>query len=136
PGAWVLGDRQGLRQALANLVANAVRLAPSGSHLRVGSGREGDWVWMAVEDEGPGIPTEQRELVFQRFWRGGATGHSDERRSGLGLAIVAQTARDHHGGVGLVASPSGGSIFTVWLPAQEPPAAVAEPVEPAPLHLD
>ena len=53
------GDRGALRQAVANLLANAVRLAPSGSRIRIGAGRQDRWIWMVVDDEGPGIPAER-----------------------------------------------------------------------------
>jgi len=120
PGLWVRGDRGALRQAVANLLANAVRLAPSGSRIRIGAGRQDRWIWMVVEDEGPGIPADQRDLVFRRFWRGSPSTKGEEGRSGLGLAIVAQIVRDHHGAVGLAPSPAGGSVFTIWLPAVDP----------------
>ncbi|MCU1351260.1 MAG: Two-component sensor histidine kinase [Acidimicrobiales bacterium] len=117
PGLLVDGDRHALREALANLVVNAVRLAPEGSRIRLGAGREGEWIWLAVEDEGPGIPAEHRDLVFQRFWRGDSAAAREQGRSGLGLAIVDQIARDHRGGVVLTESTAGGSIFTIWVPA-------------------
>jgi signal transduction histidine kinase len=124
PGLEVVGDRVALRQALANLLANAVRLAPEGSTIRVAAGREGnpldasdEWIWMAVEDQGPGIPEAQRELVFQRFWRGDGRRAREEGRSGLGLTIVRQIAESHRGSVRLVPNPAGGSTFSVWLPA-------------------
>ncbi|MCU1452691.1 MAG: Two-component sensor histidine kinase [Acidimicrobiales bacterium] len=123
PHLEVLGDRNALREALANLLANAVRLAPPGSRIRVGAGREDRWIWLAVEDEGPGIPAEHRDLVFQRFWRGDSAAAREQGRSGLGLAIVDQIARDHHGGVDLTASGGGGSIFTIWIPAADGPAS-------------
>lgn len=116
-GLQVLGDRVALRQALANLLANAVRLAPAQSRIRVAAGARQGWVWMVVEDQGPGIPAEQRELVFRRHWRGEASNGADDRRSGLGLAIVRQIAEAHRGTVGVAASPAGGSVFTVWVPA-------------------
>jgi signal transduction histidine kinase len=119
----VIGDKVALRQALANLLANAVRLAPQGSRIRIGAGQEGDWVWLAVEDEGPGIPAEQRDLVFQRFWQGDRVAGRDDGRSGLGLAIVSQIAEAHRGVVGVAPSPSGGSVFTMWLPATGNPSA-------------
>ncbi len=117
PGLWVDGDRVALRQAIANLVGNAVRLAPAGSRIRVGAGQEDSWVWMAVEDEGPGIPPEQRDLVFQRFWKGAGTAG----RNGLGLTIVRQIAESHRGHIRLVPSAQGGSTFVLWLPAAPAP---------------
>jgi signal transduction histidine kinase len=117
PGLVVLGDRISLRRAVANLLTNAVRLAPTGTRVVVSAGRTDDRVWLAVTDEGPGIPEEQRRLVFQRFWRGNASAARDDGRSGLGLAIVEQIAADHGGTVELRATPAGGSAFTLWLPA-------------------
>lgn len=117
PDLWVLGDAVSLRQVAANLLANAIRLAPEGSEIVVGAGRSGDWVWLAVDDAGPGISPEIRDQVFQRFWRGDAKSARAEGRSGLGLAIVRQIAEGHRGTVRALASPRGGSTFVVWLPA-------------------
>ncbi len=119
-GLWVLGDADSLRQVLANLLANAVRLAPASTDVVVGAGRAGDWVWLAVDDAGPGIPPEERDQVFQRFWRGDAARARAEGRSGLGLAIVRQIVEGHRGVVRVLASPRGGSTFVVWLPATSP----------------
>lgn len=115
--ALVDGDRVALRQVVANLVANAVRLAPEGTSVRVATGTEGSWAWIAVDDAGPGIPEADRRAVFERFWRGEVSRARAEGRSGLGLAIVRQIAEVHGGEVRLVANARGGSTFTVWLPA-------------------
>jgi signal transduction histidine kinase len=122
PGVRVLGDRQALRQALANLLANAVRLAPEGSRIRVAAGVDRGWAWMAVEDQGPGIAEADRQRVFQRFYRGDGTKGRDEGRSGLGLAIVRQIAEAHGGEARLASEPGRGSTFSVWIPAQTRPA--------------
>lgn len=123
----VVGDHIALRQAVANLVANAVRLAPSGSTIRVASGADGAWAWIAVDDEGPGIDPDDRDHVFERFWRGDRARARAEGRSGLGLAIVRQIAIAHRGEVRLTANARGGSTFTLWLPL-----AVADPTPPDP----
>ena len=119
-GGQVWGDLVGLRQAAANLLSNAVRLAPEGSTIAVSTQVHGDSIGLAVGDEGPGITAAERDLVFQRFWRGGGPTGRSEGRSGLGLAIVDQIARDHHGTVELTDSTSGGSVFTIWLPRWDP----------------
>jgi signal transduction histidine kinase len=116
PGLWVTGDRVALKQCAANLLANAVRLAPEGSTVTVRGGRSGPWVHLAVEDEGPGISPDDHERVFQRFWRNNPRDR-DQGRSGLGLSIVRQIAEAHRGDVGLVSSPGTGSTFSVRLPA-------------------
>lgn len=117
PGLMVTGDRNALRQALANLLANATRLAPVGSRVTVRAGREGPWIWMAVDDEGPGIAPADQDQVFQRFWRGQTAAAGAERRSGLGLTIVRQIAEAHGGEVKVVSAVGSGSTFALWLPA-------------------
>jgi signal transduction histidine kinase len=127
PGLWVDGDRDALRQALANLMANAIRLSPTGSTVRVRGGRHEAWVWMAVEDDGPGIAFEDQERVFQRFWRGEGGAGRSEGRSGLGLTIVRQIAEAHSGEVKLVSELGAGSAFAIWLPATQPVSPAPEP---------
>jgi signal transduction histidine kinase len=120
-GLITIGDRNALRQAVANLLANATRLAPTGSTIGVRAGREGPWVWLAVDDQGPGIAPEDHEAVFQRFWRGRHPSDAgEERRSGLGLPIVRQILEAHGGEVKLVSAPGVGSTFALWLPAAGP----------------
>lgn len=131
-GLWVEGDRLGLGQALANLLANAVRLAPEGSTIRLSAGREGPWVWLAVQDEGPGIAPDDQDRVFQRFWRGDPRAGRDAGRSGLGLTIVRQVAEAHGGVVKLVSEPGDGSAFAIWLPAHAAPSGSAPTPAPGP----
>lgn len=113
-GLLVLGDEGSLRQALANLLSNALGVAPGGSEVRITAGGEGGWIWVAVEDQGPGIPTDEQERVFQRFQRGKQA--SAEGR-GLGLAIVRQIAESHRGEARLTSTEGSGSTFTILLPA-------------------
>ncbi len=127
PGLAVLGDRVALRRAVANLLTNAVRLAPAGSTIAVEGAPEDAWVRASVADEGPGIPEDQRDLVFQRFWRGDHNAAREDGRSGLGLAIVDQIVRDHRGTIQLAPSAAGGSVFTIRLPAADGPE------QPAPI---
>ncbi|MBK9178991.1 MAG: HAMP domain-containing histidine kinase [Acidimicrobiales bacterium] len=137
PGATVRGDRLALRRALANLVANAVRLAPSGSTVRCASGVRGAWVWTGVADEGPGIPAEAQPHVFERGWQGTTRPH-DGRPGGLGLAIVRQVAEGHGGLVRLHSREGVGTHVVLWLPAAGErmpmgPASGADPPHSDPL---
>ncbi len=117
----VEGDPVALRRALANLLANAIRLAPDGTIISVRAGRIEDWVWMGVQDQGPGISAGDQQRVFRRFWRGDRTDTTDKMkkdgRSGLGLAIVSQIAETHGGAVRLESELGQGSTFVVWLPS-------------------
>jgi signal transduction histidine kinase len=115
-GLELYADRLALRQALANLLANALRVSPAGTTVRVSAGRQPGWIWVGVEDEGPGIATEDQERVFQRFFRDRSDGR-DASRSGLGLTIVSQIAEAHGGEVRLVSAPGEGAAFAIWLPA-------------------
>lgn len=125
---WVEGDRVALGRALANLLANAVRLAPENSRIRVTAGEEDHRVWMAVSDEGPGIAPEDHPRVFQRFWKGDPAG--GRARSGLGLAIVRQIAEGHRGEVRLASEVGRGSVFSIWIPAL-PQERRPQPTHPA-----
>jgi signal transduction histidine kinase len=113
----VNGDRTALKQALANLIGNAVRLAPEGSTITVEAGVKDSWAYVSVADEGPGIPIEHQEQIFERFWRAPGQKEIDgERRSGLGLTIVQEIAERHGGTVALASQPGRGSTFVLWLP--------------------
>lgn len=90
--ASVRGDFEGLRILLRNLLENAVKFSPQGGQVDISILRQGQAVAIRVEDNGPGIPAEQRQRVFDRFHRGEG---ADAPGSGLGLAIVQAIARRH-----------------------------------------
>lgn len=115
------GDPQLLFEALANLVGNAIKFTPNGGSIRLRAFTDttGD-ARIDVADTGPGIPPDEREAVFRRFYR------SDETRAkpgcGLGLAIVSAIVRLH--GYSLsVGGDERGAVFTVLCPAELPPLA-------------
>ena len=113
----VSGDRTALKQALANLIGNAVRLARPGSAVAVEAGVKDSWAFVSVADEGPGIAEEHQDKVFERFWRAPGQPETDgERRSGLGLTIVREIAERHGGTIALASQPGRGSTFVLWLP--------------------
>lgn len=117
-GVVVSGDRVALQRAVANLLVNAIRESGPGTVVRLETGREHGWAWFSVTDEGPGIPAEDRERIFQRFWRGDPGNARHEGRSGLGLTIVRQIAAAHNGRVTLWSEVGAGSTFAIWLPAE------------------
>ena len=109
--ATVTGDREALGRALANLVENALVHGPEGGRVRVTVQAENGRALLSVSDEGPGPGPEERDHIFERFWRGDdAAGRPG---AGLGLPIVAAIARSHGGSVRV-----DGSTFTVELPAE------------------
>jgi signal transduction histidine kinase len=137
PGVIVTGDRDALKRAVANLLENAVRLAPKGSRIRLATGSEGDRAWIAVADEGPGIAPEDQPHVFDRFWRADKARARADGGTGLGLAIVRQIAESHGGQVRLQSKVGVGSSFVIWLPVAgdtpEPPSRPPAPSAPSDL---
>jgi heavy metal sensor kinase len=121
--APALGDPERLRQAVANLVENAIKFSPAGASVTVRAWREGDEVGVTVADDGPGIPEDARPHVFDRFYRVDRARGRDAGGSGLGLAIVREMALAHGGRVWLESEEGRGSRFTIALPCDDPRAA-------------
>ncbi|WP_250038246.1 sensor histidine kinase [Paractinoplanes maris] len=110
----IRGDASALAQVVRNLTDNAARHATGA--LAVGVRESGDFVELTVDDDGPGIPADQRERVFDRFVRLDEARARDAGGSGLGLAIVKEIVTAHGGTVAVTASALGGARFTVRLP--------------------
>ncbi|HEV8373163.1 MAG TPA: HAMP domain-containing sensor histidine kinase [Actinomycetota bacterium] len=131
PEVVVIGDRDALKRAVANLLENAVRLAPASTRIKLATGSEGGRAWIAVADEGPGIAAEDQQHVFDRFWRADKARSRADGGTGLGLAIVRQIAESHDGHVRLHSKVGVGSTFVIWLPiapAAREPASRQAPV--------
>jgi two-component system, OmpR family, sensor kinase len=116
----VLGDPDGLRQVLDNLLSNAITHTPSDTPVEVSVSREGLQAVIEVSDHGLGLPVGSEEQVFERFWRAEAGRTRDDGGSGLGLSIVHAIVAAHGGTVQAANRPSGGAVFTVRLPAAPP----------------
>lgn len=112
----VEGDLDLLKQLGLNLVSNAIKFSPERTTVEiVVSGDEERWQ-LDVMDRGPGIPEEQSERVFERFYRFEQDGRHAVPGTGLGLAIARNITELHGGKIGVTARPGGGSVFTVILP--------------------
>ena len=110
-----MGDGQALREALQNVLDNAVRLSRPGGRVRIVAGRDGPDVVIRVQDEGPGVPEEDRARLFQPFFSGSVT-RSRGEGTGLGLAIARAGARTAGGTVVLERTGPSGSTFTFRIP--------------------
>lgn len=109
----VRGEEGPLKDLIDNLLDNAIRYTPAGGHVTVRLGYD-DRAWLEVEDDGPGIPPDLREKVFERFWRVPGSGQPG---TGLGLAIVAEVAARHGADITLGSGLEGrGACFTVRFP--------------------
>jgi len=117
PGAEVEGARDELHRLVLNLMENALRHTDPGTAVEASVERRNGEVVLAVEDDGPGIPADLEEKVFERFFRGEGDRSGS---SGLGLSIVRAVADSHHGSVMLEPPLDGrGARFVVRLPARE-----------------
>ena len=123
----VHGDRTVLRQALVNLVVNAVKYSPERTRIRVAADRRGDAAVLEVSDEGPGIAPEHRERLFERFYRVDKSRSREMGGTGLGLALVKWSAEAHGGRVELETDVGRGSTFRIVLPAAQPASASHHP---------
>jgi len=116
PSVIIVGLPAGLRLAVDNAIANAVKHGGA-TRVQLSAVSSRDGVEIAVDDDGSGVPEEERVVVFERFSRGSTASRSG---SGLGLALVAQQAELHGGTASLEASPIGGARLLLRLPGPQP----------------
>lgn len=112
-GACVLGDSARLEQAVTNLVGNAIKHGPAHGSIDITVARVGDRAVLSVEDEGPGVPEEQRETIFERSARGSGS----ERTPGMGLGLyIVRVVAEAHGGLAYVDGTKDNTRFVLDLP--------------------
>jgi PAS domain S-box-containing protein len=107
----VQADARRIVQVLVNLLSNASRHGPDDAEIVVAANVRGEWVRVAVTDQGPGIPAEHRDSVFARFVRPGTDDESGKTGAGLGLSVVKAIVDAHGGQVGVEDRPGGGAVF-------------------------
>jgi two-component system sensor histidine kinase TctE len=132
--AWMLGEPFLLRELIANLLENAIGYTQSGGHVTVRCGPRDGLVFIEVEDNGPGIPSAERERALDRFYRVAGSAGSG---SGLGLAIANDIVKAH-GGTLHLGEPPGRTGTLVRIEFRETahrPAAPAQPVREPPAAL-
>jgi signal transduction histidine kinase len=112
-------DEQQVRQAVLNLVINAIQALPRGGHVGIGVGASGDRLWVTVEDDGPGLSEEGLRRAFEPFYT------TKEGGTGLGLSIAFQIADQHGGDLTAENRELGGTRFKLELPVEPPRMALA-----------
>ncbi|MBV9773483.1 MAG: HAMP domain-containing histidine kinase [Gemmatimonadetes bacterium] len=130
PGVVVRVDRDALRQVLLNLLDNAAKYGPRGQCVRVGMAIEGFAVRIQVDDQGPGVPPEERSRIWEPYRRLERDASSATGGSGIGLAVVRDLVELHGGRVVVEDAPGGGARFVVELPGAVhagPPGEAARP---------
>jgi signal transduction histidine kinase len=115
----VLIDQDAIEQAFINLLDNAVKYSGDSKEIEVKLGEQSDMVTISVIDHGVGIASEEREKVFEKFYRVGNCLVHDVKGSGLGLSIVKHIVEAHHGRVTVESEPGRGSAFIIHLPVAQ-----------------
>lgn len=118
-GITVYGNPDQLGRIFANLIENALRYTPPGGEVRIEQSRHRDSVSIHVRDTGSGIPHEDLEKIFERFWRG-ESARTRSAGTGLGLAIVRALVKRHGGDISVSSKPRRGSEFVVTFPYLPP----------------
>lgn len=112
-------DAKLIVQVIINLVDNAIKYTPAGSHIHISTEKEGQWAVISISDDGPGIPDENKKQVFDMFYSG-ANRIADSRRSlGLGLSLCKSIVTAHGGTISICDNVPHGSVFTFSLPIEE-----------------
>jgi PAS domain S-box-containing protein len=115
----VMGDRKRLMQVLSNLLSNAIKYTNAGGHVRIGLTREGDKIRVVVSDDGIGIPAEEKEKIFEKFYRVDNEITRAKGGTGLGLAITKELVNLHGGSIWVESEVGKGSSFHIVLPTSD-----------------
>ena len=116
PGVHMMGDRARLNQILYNLTDNAIKYSPDGGRIAVVLQKEDEGIVWRVRDNGVGIPEEDQEHIFERFYRVDKARSRETGGTGLGLSIVKQLVTMHGGEITVHSEPNHGSEFRVVFP--------------------
>ncbi len=109
------GDRELMEYALYNLLTNAIKYSPAGTHVTVEAATRKDELRLAVRDQGMGMDAKELKQIFQKFYRTARAEASGETGSGIGLSIVQQIVAHHGGRMEVTSQPGKGSCFTMIL---------------------
>lgn len=109
-------DYDKIWEAIYNIVDNAIKYTPEGGFVKLGLVEKNNRIIVSIEDNGPGIPDEEREKIFERFYRLDDSRTRDTGGTGLGLAIAKEAILLHGGEISVMDSENGGSVFVIELP--------------------
>lgn len=115
----ITGDRQRLEQVMMNILGNAIKYTPDGGHIAVTAGVATHRVWLEVSDDGIGIPEEDRERIFERFYRVDKARSRESGGTGLGLSIAREIVERHSGTIRIVQHKGPGTTVRLTLPIRQ-----------------
>ena len=111
--AVITGDKDRIRELISNLLQNAIRYNNEGGYVRISTGSQDGHPFLFVEDNGIGIPEDQQDRIFERFYRVDKSRSRETGGTGLGLAIVKHIAELHNAEIRLESAPGKGTKVTV-----------------------
>ena len=109
-------DKDAFSRCLNNLLDNAIKFSPKSKSVDIYLQKKSGFIIISVEDQGIGIPKEDLDRIFDRFFQSRSSNQLSEKGTGLGLALVKHTIEAHGGRITVKSSPGQGSIFTIFLP--------------------
>ena len=117
-------DKERIKRVLVNLIANAIKFSPESKSITISAkqfsaGTTNETIKFEIIDEGPGIPEDKIDLVFEKFKQVGTGSEGEKRGSGLGLAICRALVEAHRGKIGVTSKEGKGSIFWFDLPTKQ-----------------
>ena len=116
----IRGDRARIEQVLINMISNAIKYTKDGGRIRISAGQKDDSVWCAVRDNGIGIPKEDVDRIFERFYRVDKARSRESGGTGLGLSIAYEIVERHDGKIEVHSQQGKGTTITVMLPIRGP----------------
>ena len=116
----VMADRDRVIQVMMNIVSNSIKYTPDGGHIAIRAGRAGGKVWMEVDDDGIGIPEEDRPRIFERFYRVDKARSRQSGGTGLGLSIAKEIVERHRGRIALLDKDGPGLLVRLELNIEGP----------------
>lgn len=120
PSRALLIDSRKIRQVVDNLLSNAIKFSPPGTTITVELSEDATHQTVSVQDQGPGIPPDEMNMLFTSFGKTSVKPTGGEKSTGLGLAICRKIVEAHHGTIAATNREGGGADFSVTLPAPEP----------------
>jgi len=112
----ILANRQNMEEVMSNLITNGIKYSPVGATILISAATENMYLKLQVADTGFGIPEEDLEKIFSRFYRVKDSNTRQVHGTGLGLAIVKSIIESHHGKISVASEVGRGTTFTVLLP--------------------
>ncbi len=114
----ITADKNAIADSIMNLLTNAMKYSGGNKNIHISTGKEVNFAFVRVEDNGVGIPNDKHDSIFEAFFRVGDERTDSVGGAGLGLSIVKHTVDAHHGRISVESTVSKGSVFTIYLPLE------------------